>query len=82
MNFFLYGIVRYWNDKDVLKKLSEAMGMPIAGLPDQAASAEPEVAEEGEEGEEEEESIVHQTASRGDVEVRLLLTFLKAHMLA
>ena len=66
--FFLYGIVRYWNDKDVLKKLSEAMGMPIAGLPDQAASAEAEVAEE--EGEEEEESIVHQTASRGDVEVR------------
>ena len=53
----------------MLKKLGEAMGMPVAGLPDQAASAEPEVAEEGEE---EEESIVHQTASLGDVEVRLL----------
>ncbi|KAJ0251077.1 Ankyrin repeat domain-containing protein 2A [Hirschfeldia incana] len=59
-------MMKYWNDKDVLKKLGEAMGMPIAGLPDQAASAEPEVAEEGQE--EEEESIVHQTASLGDVE--------------
>ena len=54
----------------MLKKLGEAMGMPVAGLPAQAASAEPEVAEE--EGEEEEESIVHQTASLGDVEVMLL----------
>ncbi|CAH8314853.1 unnamed protein product [Eruca vesicaria subsp. sativa] len=59
-------MMKYWNDKDVLKKLGEAMGMPIAGLPDQAASGEPEVAVE--EGEEEEESIVHQTASLGDVE--------------
>uniref|UniRef100_A0A0D3BK51 STI1/HOP DP domain-containing protein n=1 Tax=Brassica oleracea var. oleracea TaxID=109376 RepID=A0A0D3BK51_BRAOL len=65
-------MMKYWNDKDVLKKLGEAMGMPIAGLPHQAASAAPEVAEEegeeGEEEEEEEESIVHHTASRGDVE--------------
>ncbi|KAL0698420.1 hypothetical protein Bca4012_054542 [Brassica carinata] len=61
-------MMKYWNDKDVLKKLGEAMGMPIAGLPDQTASAEPEVAEEGQEEEEEEESIVHQTASLGDVE--------------
>ncbi|CAN6984668.1 hypothetical protein BRARA_A00289 [Brassica rapa] len=59
-------MMKYWNDKDVLKKLGEAMGMPVGGLPDQAASVEPEVAEE--EGEEEEESIVHQTASLGDVE--------------
>ncbi|KAJ0252192.1 Ankyrin repeat domain-containing protein 2A [Hirschfeldia incana] len=58
-------MMKYWNDKDVLKKLGEAMGMPVAGFPDQTASAEPEVAEEGEE---EEESIVHQTASLGDVE--------------
>ncbi|KAJ4871383.1 Ankyrin repeat domain-containing protein 2 [Raphanus sativus] len=58
-------MMKYWNDKDVLKKLGEAMGMPIAGMPDQAASAEPaEVAEDSEE----EESIVHQTASLGDVE--------------
>ncbi|KAF8101080.1 hypothetical protein N665_0210s0015 [Sinapis alba] len=57
-------MMKYWNDKDVLKKLGEAMGMPVAGLPDQTTSAEPEVAEEGEE----EESIVHQTASLGDVE--------------
>jgi len=48
------------------------MGMPVAGLPDQTVSAEPEVAEEGEE----EESIVHQTASLGDVEVRLLPTLI------
>ena len=67
----------------MLKKLGEAMGMPIAGLPHQAASAAPEVAEEeGEEGEEEEEeSIVHHTASRGDVEVSLLPTLLKSHLL-
>ena len=63
----------------MLKKLGEAMGMPVGGLPDQAASAEPEVAEE--EGEEEEESIVHQTASLGDVEVSLLPTLLNSHML-
>ena len=66
----------------MLKKLGEAMGMPVAGLPGQTASAEPEVAaEEGEEEEEEEESIVHHTASLGDVEVRLLPTFLNVHML-
>ncbi|KAL0726066.1 hypothetical protein Bca4012_022159 [Brassica carinata] len=59
-------MMKYWNDKDVLKKLGEAMGMPVAGLPDQTPSAEPEVAEEGEE--DEEESIVHQKASLGDVE--------------
>ncbi|ESQ53554.1 hypothetical protein EUTSA_v10025639mg [Eutrema salsugineum] len=57
-------MMKYWNDKDVLKKLGEAMGMPVVGLPEQTASAEPEAAEEGEE----EESIVHQTASLGDVE--------------
>lgn len=74
---FLFGI-RYWNDPEVLKKLGEAMGMPVGGLPDQTVSAEPEAAEEGEE----EESIVHQTASLGDVEVsRLLPTFLNVHML-
>ena len=73
-------VFRYWNDKDVLNKLGEAMGMPVAGLPGQTASAEPEVAaEEGEE--EEEESVVHQTASLGDVEVRLLPTLLNVHML-
>ncbi|KAF3590482.1 hypothetical protein DY000_02027939 [Brassica cretica] len=56
-------MMKYWNDKDVLKKLGEAMGMPVAGLPGQTASVEPEVA-----AEEEEESVVHQTASLGDVE--------------
>lgn len=55
--------VRYWNDKDVLAKLGEAMGIAVGA--DQSVAAEPEEAEEGEE----EESIVHQTASLGDVEV-------------
>lgn len=65
---YLFGN-RYWNDPEVLKKLGEAMGMPVAGLPEQAVSSEPEAAEEGEE----EESIVHQTASLGDVEVDCFL---------
>lgn len=59
--------VRYWNDKDVLKKLGEAMGIAVGA--DQGVAAEPEEAEEGEE----EESIVHQTASLGDVEVNCFL---------
>lgn len=53
------------------------MGMPVVDLPDQTASAEPEAAEEGEE----EESVVHQTASLGDVEVRLLPTSLNVHII-
>lgn len=61
----------------MLKKLGEAMGMPVASFPGQTAPAEPEVVEEGEE----EESIVHQTASLGDVEVRLRPTLLDVHML-
>uniref|UniRef100_A0A1J3HNQ9 Ankyrin repeat domain-containing protein 2 n=2 Tax=Noccaea caerulescens TaxID=107243 RepID=A0A1J3HNQ9_NOCCA len=59
-------MMKYWNDKDVLKKLGEAMGIAVGGEADQNVAAEPE-AEEAEEGEEE-ESIVHQTASLGDVE--------------
>ena len=57
---------RYWNDKDVLKKLGEAMGIAVGAEQNVAAEPEPE---EAEEGEDEEESIVHQTASLGDVEV-------------
>ncbi|XP_024016425.1 ankyrin repeat domain-containing protein 2B [Eutrema salsugineum] len=57
-------MMKYWNDKDVLKKLGEAMGLAVGA--DQDVAAEPEEAE-AEEGEEE-ESIVHQTASLGDVE--------------
>lgn len=47
----------------MLAKLGEAMGIAVGA--DQTVAAEPEEAEEGEE----EESIVHQTASLGDVEV-------------
>ncbi|XP_010515096.1 PREDICTED: ankyrin repeat domain-containing protein 2B-like [Camelina sativa] len=55
-------MMKYWNDKDVLAKLGEAMGIAVGG--DQSVAPKPEEAEEGEE----EESIVHQTASFGDVE--------------
>ncbi|CAN8257793.1 unnamed protein product [Cochlearia groenlandica] len=58
-------MMKYWNDKDVLKKLGEAMGIAVGA--DQSVSGGPEP-EEAKEGEEEEESIVHQTASLGDVE--------------
>ncbi|KAI3712449.1 hypothetical protein L1987_71006 [Smallanthus sonchifolius] len=56
-------MMRYWNDPDVLKKLGEAMG--LAATEDATASA---VADEAEEDVNEEESIVHQTASIGDLE--------------
>ncbi|CAH8363667.1 unnamed protein product [Eruca vesicaria subsp. sativa] len=58
-------MMKYWNDKDVLKKLGEAMGIAVGA--EQNVAAEPGT-EEAEEAEEEEESIVHQTASLGDVE--------------
>ncbi|KAM1044180.1 hypothetical protein ACFX2J_035156 [Malus domestica] len=56
-------MMRYWNDKDVLQKLGEAMGLAVG---DAATSAEPP--EEAEDAGNEDESIVHQTASVGDVE--------------
>uniref|UniRef100_A0A7N0VHR1 STI1/HOP DP domain-containing protein n=1 Tax=Kalanchoe fedtschenkoi TaxID=63787 RepID=A0A7N0VHR1_KALFE len=59
-------MMRYWNDKDVLQKLGEAMGIGVVG--DAATSAFLSGPEEGEEVENEDESIVHQTASVGDVE--------------
>ncbi|KAG2323287.1 hypothetical protein Bca4012_058776 [Brassica carinata] len=58
-------MMKYWNDKDVLKKLGEAMGIAVGAEQNVAAEPEPE---EAEEGEDDEESIVHQTASLGDVE--------------
>ncbi|CAK9160287.1 unnamed protein product [Ilex paraguariensis] len=58
-------MMRYWNDKDVLQKLGEAMGLAAAG--DAAASAENSVPDETDEGNDD-ESIVHNTASVGDVE--------------
>ncbi|KAL8152432.1 hypothetical protein V2J09_010192 [Rumex salicifolius] len=57
-------MMRYWNDKDVLQKLGEAMGLPTGG----EGSQEPNVPDEAEEAANEEESIVHHTASMGDVE--------------
>lgn len=57
---------RYWNDKEALQKLGEAMGFAVAGEATSSAdNAEPDETEEANE----DESIVHQTASIGDVEV-------------
>ncbi|KAK3006840.1 hypothetical protein RJ639_016573 [Escallonia herrerae] len=58
-------MMRYWNDKDVLSKLGEAMGLAV---PDADATAETSGPEETEEQANEDESIVHRTASVGDVE--------------
>ncbi|KAK9087593.1 hypothetical protein Syun_029987 [Stephania yunnanensis] len=60
-------MMRYWNDPDVLHKLGQAMGLPGAG--EAATSAELSGPEEPEdETGNEDESIVHHTASVGDVE--------------
>ncbi|KAK4794691.1 hypothetical protein SAY86_012685 [Trapa natans] len=59
-------MMRYWNDKAVLKKLGEAMGFPVHG--EGTPSAELPVTEEVEDAENEDESIVHRTASFGDEE--------------
>ncbi|XP_047332179.1 ankyrin repeat domain-containing protein 2A-like [Impatiens glandulifera] len=57
-------MMRYWNDKDVLKKLGEAMGLPVAGdTGSSGVTREPEEADG-----DEDESAVHHTASVGDVE--------------
>ncbi|GAA0139800.1 hypothetical protein LIER_01273 [Lithospermum erythrorhizon] len=58
-------MMRYWNDKDVLQKLGEAMGFAVAGEAlASSGNAEPEGTEEAGE----DESIVHHTASVGDLE--------------
>ncbi|XP_076887664.1 ankyrin repeat domain-containing protein 2B-like [Bidens hawaiensis] len=59
-------MMKYWNDQDVLKKLGEAMG--LAAIEDATASTRNPVADEAEEDTNEQESIVHQTASGGDLE--------------
>ncbi|XP_041012600.1 ankyrin repeat domain-containing protein 2B-like [Juglans microcarpa x Juglans regia] len=59
-------MMRYWNDKDVLQKLGEAMGLAVSG--DATTSAENSVPDEAEDPGNEDESIVHHTASVGDVE--------------
>ncbi|GFY89804.1 ankyrin repeat-containing 2B [Actinidia rufa] len=66
-------MMRYWNDKEVLQKLGEAMGLAVAG--EAATSAENSGPEEIEETGNEDESIVHHTASVGDVEVLRILFF-------
>ncbi|KAG9141869.1 hypothetical protein Leryth_013986 [Lithospermum erythrorhizon] len=58
-------MMRYWNDKDVLQKLGESMGFAIGG---EASASAGNVEEEETEEPSEDESIVHQTASVGDVE--------------
>ncbi|KAF1869778.1 hypothetical protein Lal_00017355 [Lupinus albus] len=59
-------MMRYWNDEEVLGKLGQAMGIANSG--DAAASAENSVPDETDDVGNEDESIVHHTASTGDVE--------------
>ncbi|XP_076887533.1 ankyrin repeat domain-containing protein 2B-like [Bidens hawaiensis] len=59
-------MMKYWNDQEVLKKLGEAMG--LAATEDATASTGNPVADEAEEDANEQESIVHQTASVGNLE--------------
>ncbi|KAI3752757.1 hypothetical protein L2E82_24794 [Cichorium intybus] len=62
-------MMRYWNDKEVLKKLGEAMGVAVPG--DATAFAGNSVADEAAAAvgvSEDEDSPVHHTASVGDVE--------------
>ncbi|KAK6241467.1 hypothetical protein SCA6_006856 [Theobroma cacao] len=59
-------MMRYWNDKEVLQKLGEAMGLAASG--DAATSADNSAADEGDEVGNEDESIVHHCASVGDAE--------------
>ncbi|XP_027330234.1 ankyrin repeat domain-containing protein 2B-like isoform X1 [Abrus precatorius] len=59
-------MMRYWNDEDVLRKLGQAMGLANSG--EAAASAENSGVDETEDVGNEDESIVHHTASVGDVE--------------
>lgn len=63
-------MMKYWNDPEALQKFGRAMGVGVgasgeAGGAEQAAEAKDDA---GEEGEYEDESIVHHTASVGDVE--------------
>ncbi|KAL0387200.1 UNVERIFIED_CONTAM: Ankyrin repeat domain-containing protein 2B [Sesamum radiatum] len=65
VDLMLSVVIRYWNDKEVLQKLGEAMGFAVG---DSAASAGDVAGEDGTEEVNDEESIVHHTASIGDVE--------------
>lgn len=63
-------MMKYWNDPEALQKFGRAMGVGPSGEGAAAAGGEHEEAEEegGEEGEYEDESVIHHTASVGDVE--------------
>ncbi|CAK7329041.1 unnamed protein product [Dovyalis caffra] len=62
-------MMRYWNDKEVLQKLGEAMGLAVSeeAATSVATSGHAEVEGSGNE----DESIVHNCASVGDVEPRV-----------
>ncbi|KAJ8767062.1 hypothetical protein K2173_012576 [Erythroxylum novogranatense] len=62
----LPSMMRYWNDKDVLQKLGEAMGLAISG--EAATSADNFGQGETDGGGNEDGSIVHHCACVGDVE--------------
>lgn len=59
-------MMRYWNDKDVLQKLGEAMGLAVSE--EAGTSVETSGHEEAEEAGNEDESVVHHCASVGDAE--------------
>lgn len=59
-------MIRYWNDKEVLQKLGEAMGFAVG---ESGTSVGEAAGEEETEEVNDEESIVHHTASVGDLEV-------------
>ena len=63
-------MMKYWNDPEALQKFGRAMGVGPSGEGAAAAGGEHGEAEEegGEEGEYEDESVIHHTASVGDVE--------------
>ncbi|PIN09643.1 Myotrophin [Handroanthus impetiginosus] len=58
-------MMRYWNDKEVLQKLGEAMGFAVG---EGAASSAGAAGEDETDEANEDESVVHHTASVGDVE--------------
>ncbi|XP_058721956.1 ankyrin repeat domain-containing protein 2B-like isoform X2 [Vicia villosa] len=60
-------MMRYWNDEEVLKKLGLAMGIPPT-TGEAAAASENSGPDETEDAGNEDESIVHHTASVGDIE--------------
>ncbi|KAI8553849.1 hypothetical protein RHMOL_Rhmol05G0048000 [Rhododendron molle] len=64
--YFALFVIMYWNDKDVLQKLGEAMGHAVGG--EAATSTDMSGPDETDEPGNEDESIVHQTASIGDAE--------------